>query len=813
MRLLKAFIWMLIAVLIFWALHFSHGMIPPVGKLFNPFSGFWQNSDKSDKIVGEIILPELHDTVQVVWDSRRVPHIFASNDHDLYFAQGYITARDRLWQMEFQTLASAGRLSEILGKMTIEYDRYQRRIGMIFAAENVVKGLTGSPESKAVVKAYTDGVNAYIKSLNKKKLPVEYKILNYSPEPWTILKSALLTKYMAWDLTGYSPDYPMTLLRQALGEKVMDLLFPYSSPFLEPIIPSGTSWNFRAQLPQIPEKKFVPLSGLSDSYSSFSEESKSGIGSNNWAVSGKMTKSGYPILGNDPHLGFNLPSLWYEIQLVSPEVNVYGVSLLGDPTVIIGFNNRIAWGFTNAGSDVLDWYSVKFKDSSRKEYLYEGEWHKTAFRVEKIKVRGGKTVVDEVCYTHHGPVVYYEGEEPYNSSVPKDAAMRWSGHDPSTELTALYKLNRAKNYEDYLEALHYFDCPAQNFVFADVNGDIALWHNGKFPMRRKGQGRYILDGSLYETEWKGWIPREHCPHVKNPERGFVSSANQKPTDSLYPYYLGWDYVSFERGARVNELLSGMKDITPQDMIKMQKDVVNLHARKVLHYLLEHLEDKELTLEEKKNFGELKEWNFEYRAELIAPTIFEYFWKELYEGIWKDEFENDLFNLQRPDAEVTVEFILNKPDNQYFDNKTTDERETLGDIIHMAFKESSKKLIEEFGPLGNSWAWGKIRGTDIVHLARIPALSRNNLETDGISRAINATSKSFGPSWRMVVALGPEIKAWGIYPGGQSGNPGSKYYDNFVDDWVEGKVYELVYLKLPEEERPAIIGRTNLRGGK
>lgn len=810
MKWVRAVIFLVIAGALFWALHFSHGMIPPLGKLFNPFAGFWLSNTKSERIVEEIKLPDLEGTVQVVWDERRVPHIFAQNDHDLYSAQGYITARDRLWQMEFQTRGVAGRLSEIIGKATVEYDRYQRRIGMMYAAENAMKAVSENPVGKAMIQAYTDGVNAYIKSLKKKSLPLEYKILNYSPEPWTMLKSALLVKYMAWDLTGFSTDFALTLLREKLGEKVVDELYPYSPPFLEPIVPSGTPWSFTANLPQKPEEESIPLSNLSGA---LTEKPDNGIGSNNWAVSGKLTKSGYPILCNDPHLGLNLPSLWYEVQLVSPEVNVYGVSLPGAPTVIIGFNRHIAWGMTNASSDVLDWYSIKFKESSRKEYLYEGEWRKTAFRVEEIRVKGGKSVFDEVCYTHHGPVVYHEGEKPYESHVPKDAALRWTGHDPSLEIMTFYTLNHATNYEDYLEALRHFDCPAMNLVFADVNGDIALWHSGKFPLRWKGQGRYVLDGSRSGADWRGWVPREHCPYVKNPVRGFVSSANQKPADSLYPYYLGWDYATFERGARINELLLGMKDITPEDMMGTQNDVKSLRAVKLLPLLIEHLEDKSLTPEERRSFEELKGWNFEYRSSFIAPTIFDYFWKALYEEIWKDEFEEEVYELQSPGSDVTLHLILNTPDSPYFDNKTTDEKETLDDIVFRAFKSGNEKLSKEFGLFGDAWVWGKTQGTDIVHLARIPALSRNNLRTNGTSRAINAISERFGPSWRMVVALGPEMKAWGIYPGGQSGNPGSRFYDNFVDAWVEGKYYELLFLKSADEENPAIVGRTRLKGGK
>lgn len=809
MKWVRAFLLLLVTAAVFWLLNNPHGIIPPMGKLFNPFAGFWQNSNKSDKIVEEIVLPELQDIVHVVWDVRRVPHIFAKNDHDLYFAQGYITAKDRLWQMEFQTHAVAGRLSEIVGKRALEYDRFQRRIGMVYAAENSVRALYENQGSKAVITAYTSGVNAYIKSLSKKELPLEYKILDYFPETWTVLKSALLVKYMAWDLTGSSSDYIMTQTREALGDSVMEQLFPYYPPFMNPIVPSGTLWDFKSNIVQKQREEYINVHRVNTN----SKESQYGKGSNNWAVSGNLTKSGYPILSNDPHLGLNLPSIWYEIQLISPDVNTYGVSLPGAPTVIIGFNSEIAWGLTNAGSDVLDWYKIKFKDSTRKEYFYDGEWHETKLRVEEIKVRGEKTVLDTVYYTRHGPVVYHEGEEPFYNNIPAGSAMRWAAHDPSNELQTFHMLNRAKSYEDYLEALRFYDCPGQNLVFADKSGDIAIWHNGKFPLRWKGQGRYLLDGSNLDDEWKDWVPREHNPHVKNPDRGFVSSANQIPADSDYPYYLGWDYVSFERGTRINELLSAMKDITPEDMIEMQSDVMNLRARMLFPRLLDILRAKSLTPEEKQSYEELKNWNCKNRAELIAPTIFEYFWQELCERIWNDDMNTDSGSLKRPNSEVTIDLILNQPECPYFDDKTTADKETLDDLAYQAFQSANKKLAEEFGSIGQAWVWGKTRGTDIRHVAQIPGLGRINLETDGNSYIINAISKYVGPSWRMVVTLGPEVRAWGICPGGQSGNPGSRFYDNAVDDWIKGKAYELLYLKSPDEENPDIAGKTKLRGVK
>jgi penicillin amidase len=828
MRWFRAVGSLVIAAAVFWGLDNRHGMVPPSGKLLNPFAGFWQNGTRGDTPKADLAVPGLRSEVRVAWDTRHVPHVFAANDHDLYFAQGYITARDRLWQMEFQARYSAGRLAEIIGRAGLESDRFNRRFGLGWAAERAVEAMSREPKARESIEAYADGVNAFIGGLRRKDYPVEYKILDYSPEAWTLLDSALLLKYMAYDLTGYNDERWMTAARKALGEAALDELFPFEPPkFVDPIIPPGTAWDFTpvplpkpgepaapaapggTKAPALRASPPAPRSGVAAP-----DPARPEVGSNNWAVSGARTKSGHPLLANDPHLRLTLPSIWYEIQLSAPGTNAAGISLPGTPLIIIGYNDRIAWGFTNGGDDVLDWYAVRFRDESRGEYLYDGAWRKTSVRSEVIKVRGERPVVDRVIYTHHGPVVWLEGEpEPANKSVPAGASLRWAAHDPSNEFLTFYSLNRARGYDGYLEALASWECPAQNFVYADADGTVAIWHNGKFPLRPKGQGRYILDGSNPADEWTGRVPHAHNPHVKNPLRGFVGSANQKPADASYPYYLGWDYASFERGTRIGEVLAGMKDITPEDMVRMQSDNLSVRARMALPRLLREIRDRDLTAAERWALDELKGWNFENLAGLAAPTIFSQFWSDFNEETWNDEKKGDLWGMRWPRSEVVIDIILNHPDSVYFDDKATPQRETMGDIANAAFRASVKTLQSECGPPGRSWSWGEWRKAGIGHLGRIPGFGREKLAMNGGGNALNASGPGFGPSWRMVVELGPEVKAWGIYPGGQSGNPGSKFYDDMVDDWLAGKPDELVFLKSAGEPHPGIVARTTLRGGK
>jgi penicillin G amidase len=822
MKITRAVVSLLIAAAIFWGLDNRHGLVPAVGKLVNPFAGFWQNGTRGDAPPAELVVPGLRDEVRVAWDGRRVPHIFAGNEHDLYLAQGYISASLRLWQMEFQLLYTAGRISEVVGSMGLESDRFNRRFGMVWAAEKSLQKFREDPETREAMEAYTAGVNAYIRSLGPKDLPVEYKILDYRPELWTDLKCALLLKTMAYMLTTYHRDALLTTMRDALGEAAVWALFPYDAPLVDPVVPRGTPWEFRpiplpARGPEmaakgVPGRGPKAPSAAAGAFGPVGTQPGPGIGSNDWAVSGKLTKSGYPILCNDMHLGLTLPAIWYEVQLSAPGLDVRGVAFPGAPLVVAGYNRDVAWGYTNGTDDVLDWYAVKFKDETSGDYLYDDAWRKTTVREETIKVRGGRTVVDRVVYTHHGPVVRRPGE-PGAANVPVDCALRWLGHDATSEFRTLAALNRARNYDDYLKAMENWDCPSQNIVFADRDGTIALWHQGRFPLRRKGQGRFILDGADPADDWLGWIPRAHNPHLKDPQRGFVSSANQPPTDASYPYYLGADYASFERGARINEILAAAKDITPEDMIRMQADVLDVRARAVLPRLLGSVRLASMTDAETECLAELRQWNFEARAAALAPTIFEAFWNRLNVLTWQDEKRGDMKIMPTPTTEAMIDLVLNRPGSEWFDDKTTAARETLADIAGMAFRSAVADLGKKWGPFGPAWRWGRAKGTALGHLARVPGLGREGIEADGGGGVINAINTSWGPSWRMVVELGPEIRAWGIYPGGQSGNPGSRYYDDMVDDWAAGKPDALVFLKSPDAPDPAIVARTTLRGAK
>jgi len=785
-------------------LNSSHGNIPPLGKFFDPFNGFWRNNATQDDLPETLHINGLDEPVTIVWENRRVPHIFAQNNHDLFFAQGFITARDRLWQMEFQTHAAAGRLSEIVGERTVEYDRFFRRIGMVQAAEAALTKMLENSDTRIVLEAFSEGVNAYINSLKPRDFPLEYKILNYQPEPWTPLKSAYLLKSMAWDLTGYFfQELYLSQAKSLLNEQDIEKLYPTIPPFTDPIVPEGTKWDFK---PLSPRHNLINNFETTDALFKDSNNSESNRGSNNWAVSGKRTSSGFPILCNDPHLHLTLPSIWYEVQLITPSMNVYGVSLPGAPSVVIGFNEHIAWGLTNAETDVIDWYEIQLRSEPTIEYLYDCAWHPVKIQLEEIKVRHRETITDTVYYTHHGPIVYRQHEKPQHRRIPVGAALRWTGHDPSNELQTFLDLNRASNYNDYISAIANFTCPAQNFIFASKSGDIAIWHNGTIPIRKPDQGRFILNGEKSQNEWQGWIPHSHLPHVKNPPQGFICSANQYPAPKNYPYYLTGNYASFTRSSRIHNQLSSLDSITAENMITLQLDIYNLFAQKALPLMLSFLPQNGLNISEKKAVEMLKTWDFENNVDAICPTLFEYWWDQLSELIWNDEGGG---NLPTPRSDATLAIMLNDPFSQYFDVNTTPQKENLQDIVVFSFQKSIQSLTAELGELSDNWKWGNVHQTDILHLARIPGLGRKDIPTNGRAEIVNAISKRHGPSWRMVVDLGEPMRAWGIYPGGQSGNPGSQFYDHMIQNWVSGKINELVFLKSENESNEHVVAKTLL----
>jgi len=799
-----------ITVALIICLDVQWGKVPPMGKFLSPQHGFWQNAEPVDKSFGEDLqLPGLKDKAEVYFDDRLVPHIFAANDEDAYFTQGYLHAKFRLWQMEFQVDAAAGRLSELIGRKALNYDREKRRLGMVYAAEIAAQEIEKDSVSKIECDAYTAGVNAYIENLKESQLPVEYKLLNYKPEKWSNLKTALFLKAMAFDLAGGENDFEHSNAKTVFGLSDFEKMYPYSQDSLDPIIPRGTEYPPPAIVVKTPAGSDSVYLGKKDTANIVPRKPKKENGSNNWAVSGKKTKSGAPILCSDPHLGLNLPSLWFEMQITTPSFNAYGATFPGGPGVIIGFNDSCAFGFTNAARDVLDYYEIKFRDETMKEYWFNGAWKQTDFRYEHIAIKGEPEMIDTVAYTIFGPVMFdkkFAGARHTNGGY---YAARWKGHDPSNEFLFFNRIDHAKNYDDYYAAIHLLHTPGQNCLFACKNGDIAIWDQGEFPAKWKKQGDFIMPGTDSAYMWQGMIPQQENPHLINPENGFLSSANQLPADpAAYPYYLGGDYPPY-RGLIINRFLSQWNNITPKDMFTLQTENYNVFAEMARPVLLRNIDLATLSEEEKIYYDMLAGWGLHNDPDEKGATLFVVCWDNFTKIVWDDELMQTKLPTVYPFESTLLEGILKDSGYKFLDNINTPVKETLRDDVTLAFKKAVVicKVAEVEGRL----QWAKYKGTRINHLARLAPFSRTDLPIGGGTNCINAAKEDHGPSWRMVVELARKTEAYGIYPGGQSGNPGSQYYDSFIDSWVAGKYYPLWVMEKDEANDKRVKWKMNLSG--
>ena len=784
---------------------------PKLGYFLSPQHGFWKNAENiNTNFDATILANDLKGDVDVTIDDRLVPHIYADNDLDAYYVQGYLHAKFRLWQMDFQTRVASGRLSEIAGADKLSIDRFFRRLGMVYGAEQTESYINeNNPVMKATVDSYTAGVNAYINQLKPEDLPFEYKLMNYAPELWTPKKTYLFLMFMSYDLTGRSAttDLQLTNTRDYLGYDLFQKLYPNQQDSLDPIIPRGTEFAETSIKPIKPGSADtaylkMPAPKKLFRYEESPEAPNKNNGSNNWAVSGSKTKSGRPILCSDPHLGLNLPSLWFEVQITTPTHSTYGASFPGSPAVIIGFNDSLAWGVTNAGRDVLDYYEVKFKDSTQNEYWYNGAWKNVTKRTEVIKVKDSADVIENISMSHWGPVMFdafYQNQQ----SNGKNLAVKWTAHNTSTGVETFYKLNRAKNVSDYLQAISLWKCPGQNFVMATKTGNIAIKQQGDFVARWERQGDFIMPGEDSTYDWQGIIPGNENPMIMNPERGFVSSANQKSTDATYPYYLGTaSSFPLYRGISVNQHLTPMTQITPQDMMALQTNNDNVFAAQARPALNRLIQMDLLSPAAKKMVTILNAWDLKNDENSKGITVFKLIWDSVESAVWSDELAGSKIPLTKPESFVLLEQICRDTNFTVADDiRTKDKVETLKDQVNVGIERATQQLL--ILEKENKLTWGSFKATRVVHLTKIPALSRLNLPIGGGVNIINATTENHGPSWRMVVHMTDEIEAYGLYPGGQSGNPGSPFYDNFVDYWAAGKYYRLLFLskeKLKESER-------------
>ena len=791
-------------ILLIYILSHQLADIFPLGKMLDPFIGAVQNNEGADPAARRMDIDglQLHDSAAVYFDSRRVPHIYASSDNDLYKVQGYVTATLRLWQMDFLSYASAGRLSEIFSEGFLDYDRGQRRLGILEAARRSLAMIEKDTATDRALTAYTAGVNAYIRGLSYKNMPFEYKLLDYKPEPWTKLKTVLVMKYMAFTLSGYEEDYSMTGMMLALGEDAFNKFYPDIAGPVSPMTPG----NERSSEPiqrRIGRPGYLDYSFLSTRPVVQDHTYNPKLGSNSWAVSGKRTRSGHPILCSDPHLNLSLPAIWLEMQLSCPGMNVYGVSIPGTPAVVIGFNENIAWGLTNGADDARDWYKLRISPDYT-SYLIDGKWLKMDQHTEVIMRRDRKPFYDTVYWTVQGPVVNTESFSQHPEL--KDHALRWALHDPSDEFLTFMQLSRARDYKDYREALTHYSCPIQNFTFAGRDNTIAAVHQGRMPRKYPGEGKFILDGTRSDPVSRSYIPQDSLPAVVNPSCNYVFTANQPPADGAYPYYYN-GYFSENRANRIRQVLEKDSLADVRSMEALQLDNINPFATAAISVLIAVLDTSRLAPDERNAVRLLRTWNGAYDASEERAGLFELWWRNVKNTVC-ETFRSYPFFTRLPDDYVLLDLIRDKPEDACFDRQATPGKETARDIADSAFREAWK-LYSSMKSKG-SVRWADNNAVNILHPTNIAALSRTGMPSAGYPEAVNAMSSGWGPSWRMVVELGDRPNAYGIYPGGQTGNVGSRRYDEFVNDWNKGHYYHLQFFMTRAEAAGAAGGRWLLK---
>ncbi|HPH75302.1 MAG TPA: penicillin acylase family protein [Bacteroidales bacterium] len=735
---------------------------------------------------GEKSLSALTAEVKVIRDERGVPHIYASNEHDLYFMTGYITAQERLWQMDMVRHATQGRLSELFKRDMFETDIFLRALGMQEKSRMVLE--KEDPEILATLQAYADGVNAWITGCGK-KLPPEFRILGYEPEPWTMVDITNIIGFIGWDLasSNLSNEISNYKLGMKLGaEKAAELIADWN------LVDEVVFPDFRLD-DKLTDKALKAVSSME-------KLEELGIvtlsGSNNWAVSGSRSETGKPILSNDMHLGFNVPGFWLQVHQVIPgKLNVTGVLFPGEPFIIAGHNDRIAWGMTNLGVDDIDLF-VETVDSTGNNYLYNGEWLPFRDVEHTLKMTDDSSQTRVLRYTHHGPVI--SGMQNIDDVV---LSMCWSGYDYSDEIKAVYLLNRAGNWDEFRTALSHFKSISQNFAYADVDGNIGLNTGGGVPVR-KGTGLLPRRGDTDEYEWKGYVPFELLPSSFNPEEGFISSANQRTVDSSYPFFISGEFSMPYRIMRIREMAGEKQVLGIEDFKRMITDNHSAYAKMLTPVILkgaEALSDPGET--ERKAIEELRVWNYAMDASLVAPTLFEFIRMEMAYQLLGDELD-ELYGaaLGRQHDFYLYRLMKEGPDG-WVDNVNTPEEESLETIIARSISAALDTLTARYGEYGEQWQWGRIHTITLEHpMGGVKILDRVlklNSDTYGVGGSYHTVEPyafrdnfkaHHGASERHIFNTADWDKSLTVIPTGTSGIPGSPFYLSQTETYINNGFY-------------------------
>ena len=764
----------------------------------------WRTRASLPVLDGLISAPGLLARVEVRRDALGVPHIRSQSVADALYAQGYVTAQDRLWQMDLSRRNAEGELSEIFGDRTLRLDMDSRTLGLPQVAAAGLAEL--SPDERHLLDAYARGVNAFIDS-HRNRLPVEFLILRYQPQPWRAIDSVAVTLNLARALSQtWESDLMREHIAAKLGKDLFSDVFPDHSALDVPVagVPGACRLSFadcRSAQSKIVNRKSpmavldsgdfrLPSSGGRSIESTIDNGQSSvvGVGSNNWVVNGTHTKSGKPLLANDPHLAHSIPSVWYMIHLKAPRLDVTGVSLPGLPFVPLGHNEHIAWGMTNTGPDVQDLYIEKFNARDPRKYLHNGQWLDAHVREESIKVRGRHDYHFTVTVTRHGPIISHDGD--------RDLALQWTLLSPHAVRLSFMRINQASNWQEFIAALRDFHVPMQNCVYADVEGNIGYYAAGLVPIRKQGKGDVPVPGSTDDYDWTGFIPFEDLPHSFDPPGGIIATANGRITPDNYPYFITARWEAPFRTARIFQLLHDGGRFTSPDMLRTQTDILSLEdewlAKQVL---VAAAKQPPSSSDAQFALSVLKAWDGEARADSVATLVLEVTRRALLSRILKSKLGDDLAGYRWPMSTIFLQNVLEQNLTRWLPPSDTDFSMTL-----------MKSLDEGIGQIPSlvhsrnhaAWRWGDTIPLTFHHplSGGMPLLGRwldvGPFPQAGTGTTVKQTTPRVGPSMRMVVDFSDFDQSMQNITLGESGQVFSPYYRDQFSAWYNGQSFPMLF---------------------
>lgn len=761
----------------------------------------------------KITLNGISENVDIHWDPYGVPHVYANNEQDLYYALGYIHAQDRLWQMTLSQISAEGRFAEFFGndKELIQLDKYQRTLGFWKTANQLVETL-GTKE-RMVLSAYSNGVNAFIDN-NRNRLPVEFSLADIEPLSWTPARSLAISRLMAWELNmGWWSEVTYGYLESILPAEQFEelqLRFPDEAPTS---LDDSESLKLGASL--------MPMLNQEIRKRKYLESEGTHVGSNAWVIDGSRTTSGYPLLAGDPHLGLDMPGKWYEVHLNLNGNNVSGATLAGVPAIILGQNDHMAWTFTSIMSDDTDFFLEQMDPEDRGRYVADSLSDSTATyesftRIrEIIKIKDADDESFDIRYTKHGPVI----SDIYpNSALTQDQliSMRWTGFELTNEMKTLYEINWAESFQEFKDALPSYGVPGLNLMYGDIEGNIAMYSVGRLPIR-SGDPITLRAGWKPAMDWQGFIPHEQMPHVINPSSGWIANANNKLTTDNYPYYIATFWEPPSRIEHITNVLASNTDVTSRSFEILQNDSFSHFASKITPQVLSIIKNQDAY-----NFDQaisyLENWNYKYGLKSTAASIFDVFFLKFTENTLKDDFGADAYQnfIHHENIPVRTMSSLIETESSLFDDLSTDEVEDRQDMVIKSMQDALLFLSDSLGSEPYEWRWEQLHTLTLrpplfAEAADAPdastnlklivdnVLSKGPFKVTGHGMSVNngqySWTKPFemvlGPSIRRISDLSDMRRSKSVMPGGQSGNPLSDHYGDQIQLWMNGE-YRWLY---------------------